>query len=703
MRIRIFYLLLSFLAAVLVSSIPCHAQSVISLTEGQITGEGISGDLKRLSIPSLAPEATRWDSPEAVVFNSKESYITIDFGALKTIRAVLVQADYNDKYHMGYSENGFQWTRIWTIPTVLDGVGFPSMGLRTRTEVLPYPVTARFLRLRVVPTQIDSASLSVSRLWAYSSVPDDWPPKLDFSIPLSRPPLFPRIDYSVNSILKSSLSTVVLSLLIWVIVSRTCREDTIARRIQKVLLWSMIIIACFAWPNFLNFKYRSLYHIHEFYHYFIGSKYTEELRYTKLYECTALAEIQNGRQKEVFARKMRDLTNSSVVPAYRIVASPNKCLSNFSQPRWEEFRSDIKWFRERFANSEAWEGVQIDHGFNASPAWMIMGTTLSNLLSTSDAYVTLLSFIDIFLLIVAGIFIYRVFGLEATFVAISFFCLNGIATYNYIGGAMLRLDWFFFLAIGFCALRKKNDLIAGFALTYAAMLRVFPGIVLAGIVLKALTEIISSRSFQPIRKYRRLMLGVVLAVVVLIPLSLIVSGRSVVWDEFIDNTSKFTNASGWQAMGLKTMLDQVNLGTALLPPLTNEENSSPAERYRRTVEQNRTAIRFIIVGAFLLLFLFAIRKEETWVVAILSLGLIPFLSGPANYYYVFLSFIGLLWSIRQAAALSLSILLYVSYIPLFIGKSYAAEYTPLSAFIIIFMIVVTGLVAFRKDKPAEFG
>ena len=48
-----------------------------------------------------------------------------------------------------------------------------------------------------------------------------------------------------------------------------------------------------------NTRYPDYYHRHEFYHYYLGSKYFEEVGYTRLYECSMIAEVENGRAADI--------------------------------------------------------------------------------------------------------------------------------------------------------------------------------------------------------------------------------------------------------------------------------------------------------------------------------------------------------------------------------------------------------------------
>ena len=67
------------------------------------------------------------------------------------------------------------------------------------------------------------------------------------------------------------------------------RERTM-RRIG-IALTALAFLCYFDFFN-PNVRYKEYYHRHEFFHYYMGSKYARGLGYTRIYECTAVAEIE---------------------------------------------------------------------------------------------------------------------------------------------------------------------------------------------------------------------------------------------------------------------------------------------------------------------------------------------------------------------------------------------------------------------------
>src|SRR5690606_2875017 len=88
---------------------------------------------------------------------------------------------------------------------------------------------------------------------------------------------------------------------------------------ERTVKWIAIAMTALAFLTYFDFgnpnvRYREYYHRHEFYHYYLGSKYFEEVRYTRLYDCTLVAEVENGRRSQVARREYRDLRVNLIKP-----------------------------------------------------------------------------------------------------------------------------------------------------------------------------------------------------------------------------------------------------------------------------------------------------------------------------------------------------------------------------------------------------
>src|SRR5262249_49140620 len=109
-------------------------------------------------------------------------------------------------------------------------------------------------------------------------------------------------------------------------------------------LLAVLAAASFAsWWNFGHFQFPEYLQVHEHYHYYIGSKYFHELGYTRLYECTAVADVEEGFGDDVRRRFIRNLETNVLEPGERILRNPTACTQYFTQERWNSFKRDIAW------------------------------------------------------------------------------------------------------------------------------------------------------------------------------------------------------------------------------------------------------------------------------------------------------------------------------------------------------------------------
>ena len=72
------------------------------------------------------------------------------------------------------------------------------------------------------------------------------------------------------------------------------------------------------------------------------------------------------------------------------------------------------------------------------------------------------------------------FGVRPLAVALLVFATFFPSRFFWTGGAFLRWDWLFYTVAAVACLKKGRPWLGGMALGYAAMLRVFPGLLAAG-------------------------------------------------------------------------------------------------------------------------------------------------------------------------------------------------------------------------------
>jgi hypothetical protein len=609
-----------------------------------------SPDAATMLTAPLLPEGTAWNDPRAYVIDGFGHPLLFDLRASRRIRAILLQADGNDVYFVETSGDLQSWRTIWRTPRY---GGLP--GLRTRSTLLPAAVEARFIRIR--PTAGDGA-FSVARLRIYDRLPSPWPPSLDDSG--SRLPMFPFLSPEIVEQLRHAIGGLALMLLTW----RVARGSLSGRvlRVWRSLLGAAALLAALSFSNFLNFHYYlGAVHLWDAYHYYVGAKYFPEIGYTGLYECSALAEADDGGADALRSRRMRDLSNNQLVPAESVLDHPERCRRAFSPGRWDGFRSDVRFFRNAMGEP-AWSQSQTDHGFNATPAWILAGMALAGPTRASRGTVAALASLDVLVMVAAWLLIGWAFGFEAACVATLFFGLDAFARFAWTGGGFLRYDWLFWAVAGACFLRRGRDGTAGFALAYSAALRVFPALLIAGVGVGAIAEGLRTRRFgHELGRYRRFAAGVAVATIVLGTLSVTATGRPRAWSEFRDNTRRFLSTQAENFVGLPVLASyRPSLRQEMLVDPTQPD---PMSNWARTQAALQSRMIPGVAAAsllYLLLLVKASRRVPAWAQAVLGMGFAAIALRMANYYYSWLTLFALLWELSPATGLALTSLAWAS-------------------------------------------
>jgi hypothetical protein len=406
------------------------------------------------------------------------------------------------------------------------------------------------------------------------------------------------------------------------------------RRIwSKGIALALAVMAIGAYYRYGDLGYANFYHRWEFFHYYLGSKYDRELGYTRIYQCAAVAQADSGQANEVKTRKLRNLAQEDLlVPAQTVLEHPEECKDRFATPaRWEAFKEDVKFFRNA-AGLKYWNDMQNDHGYNPPPVWTVLGHFWASLHPATDGYIKFLASFDI--LFLAGMFaaVYWAFRWRVFAVAAIFWGCQLPAEYFWTGGAFMRQDWLFWLVLSACLVKKRYYALGGAAFAYATLLRVFPGLLLAGWVVVAGAYFWKHKRMAP--HHVRVMLGGLGATAVLVSISVAVAGwRS--YPEFyhhiqVHNTTPLTNN-----MGLQTVLAHGYDGR--MEFVRDEKHVDPFDDWKRMRRERLTGFRPFYILMLLGIgtaFVLVVRRVKSLVVAqALSLAIVISLVEVTCYYY----------------------------------------------------------------------
>lgn len=270
-----------------------------------------------------------------------------------------------------------------------------------------------------------------------------------------------------------------------------------------------------------------------------------------------------------------------------------------------------------------------------------------------------LSLIDPLLLLLMWAAVWWAFGWRATCVALLYWGTNYPAYWGWTGGGYLRQDWLLCAVLGLALLRRRHMAAAGVALSIAGLLRVFPWVLVGGLVLKALWTVWQRRSLAPLREYRSFAAGFGLALLVLVPAASAANGGWAVWPAFIANSAKHSSTPAVNYVGLKSMLSyDHDQRVARLSARGLEDDVFRIWREARTRLFSERRVLFLGATAVLVgLLAGAVRGQPDWVAAVLGVGLIPVLTEVSCYYYsIFLAFgvIGIRFQPVGVALLALS-------------------------------------------------
>src|SRR5262249_1463806 len=128
-------------------------------------------------------------------------------------------------------------------------------------------------------------------------------------------------------------------------------RDALLRRTRDGLLAALGLLSFCAWFNFFRFHFDDFAHLWDIYHYYVGAKNFPSLGYTRLYECTVIAEAELYGPTALSGRRITNLVTNELEPTGPIVADPDRCKSHFSAEHWRDFTADIGFFRRQFTPS----------------------------------------------------------------------------------------------------------------------------------------------------------------------------------------------------------------------------------------------------------------------------------------------------------------------------------------------------------------
>ncbi len=422
-------------------------------------------------------------------------------------------------------------------------------------------------------------------------------------------------------------------------------------RWRRSLVVVLALGALLAFASFWRFGdglYGHFLHYHDISHYVFGSKYAKEVGYFNLYNAIVIAEAEtiaeSGHPKLPRAmreRKVRRLTDYTFQPLEDIISDVDliaRVKGRFTPDRWEQFKRDIRDFYLVQEANILYDRCN-DMGYNGTPPWGFLAGGLAAHVPVTKNGMKLLALFDPVLLLAGFAAIMWAFGLEVGLILMIFFYGIVFNHRAFIHGAYLRFDWMAAILFGVAFLKRKHFRSAGVALAYAGVMRIFPVLLLFGLVVKALDDLLRRRGIR--RSTWRFFGAYVLTVVLLLGGSLATFG----WDyhrEFIDKMEVHKEVVSSTRAGLPYITRRIG-DEIQFDPQTVTANWERIERHNRGVHLLRNGVAASLIGLFVVALALILRKRDEVDALLFSYPLIFLLLGLTVYYCIVISLLALFY------------------------------------------------------------
>ena len=238
------------------------------------------------------------------------------------------------------------------------------------------------------------------------------------------------------------------------------------------------------------------------FHYYLGSKYFGELGYFDLYAATLAADddfvAAGGAPDEGLAhlRQTRDMHTYELVPRAEAVEAFDRSL--ISPERLAELGADAR-FLAALAGRDKSRRMLKDLGYNPAPPWTLLGTPLSNVVDLGGPLYPLVTASDVVALSLVFAALWWGFGLRTAAIATVWLHAMPINV-GRMTGAFFTYDWLAAAAVAWACWERERPGWAGVALSWAAMTRVFPGLIAIPIVARVAWSLVRRQPLDPRRR-----------------------------------------------------------------------------------------------------------------------------------------------------------------------------------------------------------
>lgn len=431
------------------------------------------------------------------------------------------------------------------------------------------------------------------------------------------------------------------------------------------------------------------------YHYYLGSKYFDELGYTDLYVATLTADREGSKRWVGVVKEVRDLNSYQRVDIETAMSRYNP-ETHFSAARWTEFKADVEHLGTH-RRAKNWRSIFVDRGYNPPPVWTAVGGQLSALAPASPAGLAWLASIDILLLFGAFAMLVRTFGVRWALLVGLLFVVSPANVPRAIGG-FLQFDWLFSIVLAVCMMQREKVLLAGVVISYAVMTRVFPVILVSAFFVPALFVLASRKTLS--RDAIHFLVGFCLGCFTLFAFSLLAGGGVQAWQAFFE--AIFVH-NGDHALGER------RIGLEHLFTATPELFSHAIDKAQRATLISERQIAYSLSAVLIIILYIAAAIRMKPLQALLSaLSVVFALLVLSRYYYGVLALMPLMATTeRGAVAITAGqvLLFSVAHILRSVGVEWHSLYVVINILLAFYFLTILICAAWqsKKNKPAKSG
>ncbi|MBI4718546.1 MAG: hypothetical protein HY763_12125 [Planctomycetes bacterium] len=359
-------------------------------------------------------------------------------------------------------------------------------------------------------------------------------------------------------------------------------------------------------------------------HYYMGSKYYDELGYWELYPALLAADDEDQRYfTRIGIREYRDHATQILVSVDQAKAAGTEIRARFTAERWKAFQHDVRCFAVLIPVPE-WRILFGDRGYNATPVARLFHACISNRVPVEGLrYVTVL---DTLALAAAVLAVRWAVGTVPALFAVLFLTTSFSGRWPPYGQSLLRMDWIAAATMALCLLKRGYPVLGGVVWGYAACIRVFPLVCLFGMVVRAAGWIRREPSAAPPAKF---VAACLLAAAALCEVVLLRDGVQ----PFQDSWRKL--ATHQRSVNLSSQ--RVGLGIALA--YRGELREADSHSGRRWTAKKRLAeelkpYRYGLAAAVAYLVWVLARRRDDCEALLLGIPLFFFAAIVSYYYYI---------------------------------------------------------------------